>query len=205
MKEYPKIQSLFRRDEKTHKFIEGEFSLPEFEYLQNNFWAFTEKVDGTNIRVFWDGEQIQFGGRTANAQMPIFLYDKLNELFSVDKFRAIFPETSLCLYGEGYGARIQKGGGNYIAGGVNFILFDVLIDEWWQKRVDIEDIAGNLEIATVPIVGTGTLHDAIQLIRGGLNSTFGNFMAEGLVLKPEIDLFNRMRHRVITKMKNRDF
>ena len=30
MKEYHKIQSIYKRDEKTHKFIEGQFSLPEF-------------------------------------------------------------------------------------------------------------------------------------------------------------------------------
>lgn len=31
MDEYPKIQSIFKRDEATHKFIEGEFALPEDE------------------------------------------------------------------------------------------------------------------------------------------------------------------------------
>ena len=30
MKYYPKIQSVYKRDNKTHKFIEGSFSLPEF-------------------------------------------------------------------------------------------------------------------------------------------------------------------------------
>jgi len=53
MSEYPKIQSIFKRDELTHKFL-SEFSLPEFEYLQLNIWEFTEKIDGTNIRIIWD-------------------------------------------------------------------------------------------------------------------------------------------------------
>ena len=52
MKEYHKIQSIYKRDEKTRKFIEGQWSLPEFEYLQNNRWLWTDKVDGTNIRVY---------------------------------------------------------------------------------------------------------------------------------------------------------
>ena len=48
-KEYPKIQSIFKRDENTHKFIDGVFSLPEFEYLKDNLWIWTEKIDGRNI------------------------------------------------------------------------------------------------------------------------------------------------------------
>ena len=48
MKEYHKIQTVFMRDlENRYKtLLEGQFSLPEFEYLANNEWAFTEKVDG---------------------------------------------------------------------------------------------------------------------------------------------------------------
>ena len=48
MKEYHKIKTVFKRDPVT-KFktlLEGEFASPEFEYLKNNEWIFTEKVDG---------------------------------------------------------------------------------------------------------------------------------------------------------------
>lgn len=205
MREYHKIQSVYKRDEKTHKFIEGQFSLPEIEYLKDNPWDWTEKIDGTNIRILWDGNSVQFGGRTANAQMPVFLYDKLNELFPAEKFQAEYPDTPMCLYGEGYGAKIQKGGGNYISNGVNFILFDVLINDFWLKRVDVEDIANHLEIQAVPLVGQGSIDGAIQLVKDGFTSTFGNFLAEGLVLKPAVDLFSRNGHRVITKIKHRDW
>ena len=34
------------------KLIEGRFRNPLVEYLKDNEWVFTEKVDGTNIRVF---------------------------------------------------------------------------------------------------------------------------------------------------------
>ena len=224
MQEYQKIQSVFKRDDKTHKFIEGEYSLPEFEYLEDNIWIWTEKVDGTNIRIDWNSgwvyqntstfpidletkvlEKVVFGGKTDNAQMPIFLLSKLQELFTIGKFRGSYPETSMCLYGEGYGARIQKGGGNYIPDGVDFILFDVLIDGWWLKRDGIEDIAGKLGIKVVPIVGRGTIAEAINAIKTGIKSTFGDFQAEGLVLKPEVELKTRAGHRIITKMKHKDF
>jgi len=211
MQQYPKIQGLFKRDEKTHKFLEGQYSLPEFEYLKDNKWVFTEKVDGTNIRVEWDtnplDDRVLFGGRTHNASIPTFLLAKLQELFPVEKFKSLYPEISMTLYGEGYGARIQKGGGKYIPDGVDFVLFDVKIENWWLKRDGIEDIAEKLEIEVVPIRAEGTIPKAVEMIKTGLKTAFcnGDFFAEGLVLKPKVQLFNRKGHRIITKLKHKDF
>ena len=205
MKEYSKIQSIFKRDEQTHKFILGEYSLPEFEYLAETYWIGTEKIDGTNMRVSWDGEVMEFGGRTDNAQIPVFLLQRMQELFTIEKFKSLYPDTPMALYGEGYGARVQKGGGNYISNGVDFILFDVLIDEWWLKREDIEDIANKLGIKVVPIVYTGWLKDAVGIIQNGLMSKFGDFRAEGMVLKPAVELKSRKGQRIMTKMKHKDF
>ena len=58
MKEYHKIQTVFKRDPSTnHKtLLMDDYSLPEFEYLKNNHWIFTEKIDGTNIRVGMDNQ-----------------------------------------------------------------------------------------------------------------------------------------------------
>lgn len=207
MKEYLKIQSIYKRDEKTHRFIEGEWSLPEFGYLKDNLWEATEKIDGTNVRVDWDGvnHDIKFGGRTDNAQMPIFLLDKLQELFPKEKFLEHYPELSMTLYGEGYGAKIQKGGGNYISDGVDFALFDILIDGWWLYRGNAEAIAHNLGVKCVPLIGTTTLLEAQNTIIKGLQSRYGDFEAEGMVLKPFVGLFNRKGHRIITKLKHKDF
>lgn len=207
MKEYHKIQSVFKRDEKTHKFIEGEWSLPEFEYLKNNLWNWTEKIDGTNIRVQWDKDEktVTFGGRTDNAQIPTFLFTKLQQLFPIDKFENLYPDISMTLHGEGYGARIQKGGGNYIPDGVDFILFDVFIDMFWLERENVYDIAEKLELKVVPSWGIGRLEQAISCIKDGMQSAFGNFQAEGMVLRPEVEMFNRRGHRIITKIKTKDF
>lgn len=209
MIKYPKIESLFSRDDKTHKLIEGQWRLPEFEYLKDNIWEWTEKVDGTNIRVIWNGEAMIFRGRTDKASMPVFLYEKLQELFSVEKMRKVFcdacPEEPVCLYGEGYGAKIQKGGHNYISDGVDFVLFDVLIGKWWLKREDVEGIAGALSIGVVPIVGEGSLGDMVSLVQDGFRSRWGDFPAEGLVARPKVELKARGGRRIITKVKHRDF
>lgn len=204
-KEYPKIQSIYKRDKKTHKFIDDVFSLPEFEYLKNNFWVWTEKIDGINTQIDWDMETVRFGGKTNNAQIPSSLYYKLQEMFTIEKFKCLYPNVSMCLYGEGYGVNIRHGG-KYISDDVDFILFDVLIDGWWLKREDIEDIANKLEIDFVPIVGVGTLMDAVTVIKSRrLKSEWGDFLVEGMVLKPKVELKTRNGNRVITKIKHKDY
>ena len=88
MKEYHKIQTIFKRNPLTNykTLLEGDYSIPEFDYLKDNTWVFTEKVDGTNIRVMWDGKAITFGGKSDNAQIPVFLINKLRERFYPKQF-----------------------------------------------------------------------------------------------------------------------
>lgn len=201
--EYHKIQSIFKRHEKTKQFTE-EYALPEFEYLKDNVWEFTEKIDGTNVRVMWEDGELRFGGKTDNAQMPIRLLEKLQQIFTKDKMQEVFPDGKVILYGEGFGAKIQSGG-NYIKDGVDFILFDVLIDTWWLNRNSVEDISEKLGIKIVKLIGEGTLEDAVGIVKDGFNSEFGNFIAEGIVLRPKIQFFSRKGERIVTKVKYKDF
>lgn len=212
MKPYHKIKTVYKHDPKTkYKTVsEGEFATPEFEYLANNNWIFGEKVNGMNIKVHWNHEtmsnwvgQVFFEGRTNNAQIPPSLLDKLTELFPAKLMRAKYPETSMGLYGEGYGAKIHKGG-NYCQD-QNFVLFDVRIGKWWLQRKDIEEIAENLNIDIVPIIGRGTLYDMVNMAKNGIVSEWGEFQAEGIVARPEIELQTRSGHRIITKIKCKDF
>ena len=217
MNEYHKIQTVFKRDPET-KFktlLGGEYSLPEFEFLKNNKWIWTEKVNGTNIRIIFDGQLITFGGKTDRAQIPADLVNRLNEKFLplFPDFRNIFKcsmegHIEVCLYGEGYGPKIQKGGGNYRTN-QDFVLFDIKIGDWWLQRVDIEDIAQKLNIDIVPIIGVGTLPDMVQKVRNGFDSTWSTlktvFKAEGVVARPDIELKTRSGHRIITKIKHKDF
>jgi len=220
MKEYPKIQSLFKRDTKG-KMLFDQYSLPEFEYLKDCMWRFTEKVNGTNIRIMWrpSGEGCSspdglgpstslgrtIGGKTDNAQIPTFLFEQLIHMFPEEKLKEVFGEVPVCLYGEGYGARIQKGGGNYIHDGVSFVLFDVLIDGWWLKQEDVADIAQKLSILTVPHIATGNLSEMVTMVSRGFDSTWGAFEAEGIVARPGVGLMSRNGHRIITKLKHADF
>ena len=204
--EYHKINSIFKRDPSGKNILWDEYAQPEFEYLADNDWVFTEKVDGTNIRVMWDGEKVTFGGKTDRAQIPANLYSHLGDLFSPADLAAL-DAYPICLYGEGYGAGIQKGGGRY-APSPRFVLFDVRVSadrDWWLKRADVEDIGEKLGLLVVPVVGHGTLAEMVEKCRSGFLSEWGQFPAEGIVARPAVELQDRGGRRIITKFKLRDF
>jgi hypothetical protein len=210
---YHKIQTVFKRDPETKykTLLFGDYSTAEFLYLQDNMWAFTEKVDGTNIRIMWDGTQRRFGGKTDRAQIPAKLIAVLEDMFPAKGFAAT-PEfnnedgspVEVCLYGEGFGAGIQKGGGNYCPE-PSFVLFDVKVGKWWLRWHDVENVAIGFEIESVPLLGYGTLKDLVKAVGAGFNSAWGDFPAEGIVARPECPLFDRAGRRVITKLKCKDF
>lgn len=209
MNEYHKIDTVFKRDPETnHKtLLIGDYSQDAFAYLAGNEWVFTEKVDGTNVRVMIGQgvSGVEFGGKTDNAQMPTFLATELDNLFypQRDALMAAFPDGA-CFYGEGYGPRIQKGGGNYRSE-VGFVLFDVRVGEWWLQREAVEGIAAQFGLDIVPIIGRGTLAEMVRMAELGITSTWGNFAAEGIVARPAVELKSRSGHRIITKIKSKDF
>ncbi len=206
MHEYHKIKTVWQRDpsKKYKTLIEGQYAKPEFEYLAHCQWEFTEKVDGTNIRITLDeNEKLNIQGRTANAQIPAFLYNKLTELIPPEKLAE--AGDGLELFGEGYGAKIQKGGGNYISDGVNFALFDVFCGGVWLSRDNVKDVARKLGVDIVKTLRHGSLLRMIHIVRDGLWSTYGDFLAEGIVARPVVELVDRSGRRIITKVKAKDF
>jgi hypothetical protein len=208
MKPYHKIPTVFVRDPETKykTLIHGKFATKELALLREIEWEFTEKIDGTNIRAMWSEGQLTFGGRTDNAQLQASLIVALNNLFQPhrDKLTEMFGDAPVCFYGEGYGPKIQKGGGNYRKD-QGFILFDVMVGSIFLERHNVEDIATKLGLDVVPIVDLGNLEDLVRLIQDGLTSTFGDFPAEGLVARPRVPLFDRQGKRIITKLKGKDY
>lgn len=188
--EYPKIETLFDRDKKTFKVIEGQLRCPEFALV--NRWVVTEKVDGINIRVVLKPDdpplwpwRVRFYGRTSRAQIPTFLLEYLKDTFKLERMVRLWrgrsscercrgtgwydsndptvkvrnPLAGLCdcvepypitLYGEGYGAWIQKGGGNYRPDSVSFRLFDVYVGGKWLSWSAVKDIAERVGIERMP-------------------------------------------------------
>lgn len=208
MREYIKIETLFnRREDGSKKLIEGDFRNETVEFLKDLPWQFSEKIDGTNIQIRWDGHKVWYGGRTERASIPSHLMNKLIELFGSNDteqlFEQKFGETEVILYGEGYGAKIQRG--ESYRKDVSFILFDVLIGNIWLKRESVEDIARAFGIDVVPIVLIGTLQDAVDFVKTHPKSTISTANMEGVVGRPMVELKDRTGKRVIVKVKVKDF
>ena len=208
MKQYEKIETVFCRDTNgTKRLVLNDYRNPTIAYLKDNMWLFTEKVDGTNIRIHWNGHKVEFGGRTDKAQIPGPLLNKLNEMFMTTEAEELFEQTwgdkDVILFGEGYGPKIQNGG-DYRPD-VSFILFDVLVGDNYQEREWVEKTAQMFNIDVVPIVLTGTIQDGIDYVMKHPRSTMGTAMMEGVVGRPMIELRDRRGERVIVKIKWEDF
>ena len=211
MKEYTKIETVYNRDVNgSKKLIEGNFRNDAVKYLANNLWICTEKIDGTNIGIVWDGHKVSFQGRTERAQIPSHLVNKLTDIFcndaSEELFEQLFGEKEVILFGEGYGAKIQNGG-DYIKDDCSFILFDIYLvkSDLWLERKAIEEIATTFGIQCVPVILTGTLYEAIEYVKSMPKSTIGTASMEGLVCKPMVDILDRRGNRIIVKVKVKDF
>lgn len=219
MTEYIKIPNVFKREEHgNNKLIPGEYSTEELRFLSECDWVWTEKIDGTNIRVIWDGYRVEFRGRTDRADIPKDLRAVLENTFGgPDKeelFEQAFGAKPVILFGEGYGGRIQTAGPKY--GQVRFILFDVMVgaqkengelffNGTYLKREAVEELAEVFGVDAVPIVGHGTLPEAIEFIKSEPTSTQGDLVMEGVVCRPSVELRSRSGDRVIVKVKWRDF
>ncbi|MFH1751527.1 MAG: RNA ligase family protein [archaeon] len=206
--QYPKINSLWKRDEKNNFCImEGEFSCPEFDNVKR--WLATEKVDGTNIRVYFNPEsdEIQIKGRTDKADIPVFLKENLEKIFTKEKLKQVFPESkTIILYGEGFGDRIQAVGKKYRKDS-SFCLFDVFISGWWLERESIKKIAGELNVPVAPDYGIKTTEEIITLVKKGFKSLLASeeLQAEGIVAKSYPLMLLRNGLPLVWKLKTSDY
>lgn len=239
---YPKIDTLFTRGEDFY--VTDQIRRPEF--LTVNKWLVSEKVDGMNIRVSLEPEtivdthkgtredtwKVVVRGKTSKADIPPHLLNFLHDKITVEKMKALWlpskdPETGeeipqeypITLFGEGYGQKIQKGGGAYFPSdlskeeAVGFIVFDVLVgDESWLEWENVKDICKKLDIPHVPYVtmNIDQLDDFIYMVKCKTHSDVaqlngGKRPIEGIVAKSIPQLFNARGERVMWKLKSRDF
>lgn len=233
--EYPKINTVFKRDmENGSVIILDQFSSEEFEYLLDAQWTWTEKVDGTNVRLHYNGDSVTAGGRTDAAQTPGHLIYALAQYNNPAKWNEVFPldpedtrtkqkvgdifnlnidPRDITIYGEGYGPKIQNGG--RYSPDVRFIVFDVRVGRWWLRREDVNEIANQFGMAIVPIVARCSLRAAISMVKehawAGVETLTSHvaqdktLVMEGLVGTPSVPLFDRRGSRIIAKLKVKDF
>lgn len=203
MKKYQKIDNVFKFDEKYRKIL----GLNEpFDTFKNIQWEGTEKVDGTNIRIHWNGYEIDFAGRTDKSIIPQHLLEYLIKTFKTKEmeyvFEQMFGEKEVYLFGEGCGPKIQADGQKYFDE-PTFVLFDVNVDGYDLTRKNVNLIAIQLGLNAVPVLFHGTLEEAINWVSTPSLSFVGKceHEIEGLVLVPANDLQLYDKHGKMLKCK----
>lgn len=204
--QYHKIENIYKRDPQTHKLIEGEFQNPSVDLLQNNKWLFKEKLDGMNVRIIWDGHQVEFRGRTDKARVPEEMLAWLEKYFIEELFEQEFGEKEVVFFGEGIGGKIQKGArySDYQCD-EKFILFDIVIGYMFLQQETVEELAEKFNVEVAKDFGTGKLLEGVQMIKKNIKSLYTDKEVEGIIAIPIGDFRSRNGQRIITKIKHKDF
>ena len=203
MKKYEKIKSVLKRE---GDIVKLEFPNLEFMLLQDIYWEFTEKIDGTNIRICWDGYNISFAGRTEKSKIPPHLLKVLEETYNTNAFEEMieqkFGDKEVIFFGEGCGEKIQTNGEKY--GKPHFVLFDICVNGKYLERKNFYEVANYFKMETAPALFTGSLLDGIDFVEQEPKSVLGDLEMEGVVGRPVIELQNGNGERIITKIRVRD-
>ena len=210
--EYPKINSLWKRDPATHKFLFGELSCKEFLFHLD--WDVEEKIDGMNIRIYFqavDGEEGTQGykfdikGRTAAANSPKKLEDWIYGK-GLEKGLSELGLRNGVLYGEGFGPGIQSGG--IYRSDMAFILFDCYTNRW-STREEITQIATALNIDRTPQLGKYSIKEIISKVLSRPKGHYGkcDYTMEGIVARsrPLVRFNNPNADPLMFKLKVKDF
>lgn len=181
----------------------------EFEFLKDLKYYATEKLDGTNIRLYYDGYNTKIFGRTEKSELPKGFLEKFTKLYDLDiinsKMEELFGNKEVVIYGEGIGEKIQTDGEKYVKDGIDFVVFDILINGTFLERKNIEEISSELGFKVVNVIMQGTLEDMIAFVSTRPMSVFNEkHEMEGVVCKPLIPLYFKNGTRVCFKVKYND-
>jgi len=227
--EYPKIHSLWKREDsyfednkkRGNSFIVGDYARPEFGCIKR--WQVQEKIDGMNIRVHmkrllvidedgfpiyrWYGE---YHGRRNDSMLPTSLIAAFDKIFKSEHINAFFKNhkdaNDIWFFGEGYGPKIQKGGGNYRAD-AGFILFDVVWNGKWSTKEWVMQNAEELGIPYAPYIGVMTEDEIVEYVKSKPLSlcSIKSQVMEGVIARPEYPLYLPHGEPLIMKLKCKEF
>lgn len=135
--------------------------------------------------------------------------DKAETLCS-DMYRVTLEEVPVYIYGEYFGAGIQKCGSRYIQNGNAFRVFDIKQQGWWTPKDVRDSLCKGLGLDTVPFLGIMTLKEIEDKVRSGFTTQFEGaadptMIEEGIVARPVIPLCDGSGKRIIVKVKYCDY
>ena len=173
-------------------------------------WIVTEKLHGTNLSFWCDGEEVRVASRSQfvdgtfyNCQAVIDRY--ADKLLDWCKRSSIFPIT---IYGELFGNGVQK---EVKYGERDFAAFDVeIFNQGPLHKIAAANMCKDIGIPFVPVIFKGTFAECLSV-----DNTFQSLLtpegyeedntAEGLVIEPVEPLFFANGSRIYFKNKTSSF
>lgn len=233
---YEKIYAPFGRDSSKSEYVNtSKWSKPEFEFLQNNEWIWTQKIDGSNLNIIWDGERVSYKGHTDKTQWNERSKNYIESVFCTTEAETVFEQ----LYGEQpviVSMEIVSKDFNQNYGHLDghFYVYDVrngVTGKYWDRKA-VEDFVQAFdpeykEIEAVQIIFKGTIKEAIEWVKIAreynenferksvyisnivgfvdVKNPLGKYPIEGLVGRPLVEIYNSKGERIITKVKCKDY
>lgn len=190
--------------------IPGAYTWEMFENISR--WHVTEKIHGQNIRIGWNPDMVQpmtyWGRKGGESSIQKGLLPFLKTLFTESLMQRAFDDetTSVVLYGEGFGPGIQSW--HYGKARSEFILFDVMVGNVWLEQSSVTEVAKNLGIERVPILGENmSTVDAVMKCYGEpWSQVCGGHPMEGVVARSQPLVLHRVKKTPIQwKLKVSDY
>ena len=184
--------------------LEEYYKSPLFWYLSTLPWTYKRKLDGSNIRIKWNGERVVWNGKTNNFTCNSNLRDYMSKTFPEEIFEEKFGrDKTVLLFGELMGPKVQ---GNELGlDEEQVILFDVKVGDSWLAPENVESVAEYFWLKTyADFMPEGERIDSlVNLIDRVSKGEFKDW--EGIVASPLVGCASFSGSRVICKIKNKDY
>lgn len=166
-----------------------------------------EKIHGTSSHIKWKDNKVIFfsGGEKHDRFIELF-----DEKFLEEKFKELFGDLNVTIFGEAYGGK-QQGMSHTYGKELKFIVFDVKVGDNWLDVPNAEDVAKKFNLEFVDYVKIPTDLELInqerdkpstQAIKNGCGN---DKLREGVVLRPLIEVRKNNGERIIVKHKRDEF
>lgn len=176
------------------------------KFLSEIDWVYKRKLDGENQRVYWNGEQAVWNGKSDRYVCSAEWEEYMNSTFLEEIFEEKFGrDKEVLLFGERMGKKVQTN--ELKLDHTEFILFDVAVGNTFLGQDAINEIAHAFGIHSCFdfMQGSDMMYiDTLEkLIERCANGEFKDW--EGIVATPMVELRDAHGSRIITKIKTCDY
>ena len=191
----------------------SQYQTKEIAYLWACPWTVKRKLDGENIRIYWDGEQALWNGKSNNFQCSAEFQNYMNNTFIEEIFEEKFGrEKEVYIYGEHMGPKVQ---GNELGLDKDeLVILDVEINGTFLDKDGIINVASYFGVKSVYDYMDGALAsigEALDPIESSLEYFIWEVAEgelsdwEGIVCTPACNIKDHNGKRIIVKIKNKDY